>query len=167
MDAVRIKRFDFSAFAGFPVTLNDVPGLHCSGCGGETLTGVVINQALQAVACACIMVTHRLTAELARYVRRSLDVTQQELADRMGIARETVAQWERGEREISPQHDFILRGLVIGRASGEHSSRSAALLQKCIPILSAVKSAPPPRSKRAGELPPVSFSEYFPELLAG
>jgi hypothetical protein len=36
----------------------------------------------------------------------------------MGIYRETVAKWECGESEISPQHDYILRGLCVCRLRG-------------------------------------------------
>jgi hypothetical protein len=32
----------------------------------------------------------------------------------MSITRETVAAWECGQKPLSPQHDFILRGLHFG-----------------------------------------------------
>ena len=40
-------------------------------------------------------------------------LTQQALAERMSVARETVADWERGASTISPQHDYILRSLAM------------------------------------------------------
>lgn len=158
LEPVTLTNYDFSAWAGMHVILKSAPGYRCSGCGGETIPGVVVNASLAAVALAFIGLPHRLPAQHARYVRRSLGITQNELADRMGIARETVAQWECGEREISPQHDLILRGVVIERVHGQHPA-AVGMLEKMLPILGAVRSAPPPR--RMPTMPPVSLEPFL------
>lgn len=167
MERVVLATFDFTMWAGMPTQLKDAPGYRCAKCKGETLPGAVVNVALMLVALSCIERPHRLTAEQARFVRRSLEITQQELADRMGIARETVAHWECGEREISPQHDLILRGMVIhaingGPNIGDELTTNAMsdAISEALDVLNAVKTGPPPR--RGGGLPPVSMGKFFP-----
>lgn len=154
--SVTLKDFDFTNWAGVRSRLEAVPGYRCSSCGGETLPGTVINSILRVMGLAAIRLPHRLPAELARFVRRILQITQQELADRMGIARETVAQWECGEKEISPQHDLILRTILLERQFGEQLV-PWELLTDTMSNLGAVKAAPPPRRR-----PPlrVSASDY-------
>jgi transcriptional regulator with XRE-family HTH domain len=154
--SVKLKNFDFTNWAGVPSNLEAVPGYRCDSCGGETLPGVVVNMLLRVMSLCVIRLPHRLPAEIARFVRRVLQITQQELADRMGIARETVAQWECGEKDISPQHDLILRTLLLERQFGEHFM-PPALLTATMTNLAAVKAAPPP--KRRAPLQ-ISASEY-------
>jgi len=145
---VTLRNFDFSRYSGLPSFLDGAPGWRCGSCQREMLHGKVINASLFLIAMEIVGFPHRLTAELARYLRRSMQITQQELADRMGIARETVASWESNLKEISPQHDLILRVLMSNHARG-----SAALPTKTvvdiandvIATLSSVRSEPAPR----------------------
>jgi hypothetical protein len=85
-----LSRFDFSAYAGIPATLVDAPGFRCSKCGHETLGGALINRALQLLVQAIVTGPHRLTAAGARFLRKSMRLTQQELADKLGANRITV-----------------------------------------------------------------------------
>ena len=154
--AVTLTDFDFTNWAGVPSRLEEVPGYRCNSCDGETLPGIVINTILRMIGLVAIRLPHRLPAELARFVRRILQITQQELADRMGIARETVAQWECGEKEISPQHDLILKTILLERQFGEHVM-PWAMLTDTMSNLGSVKAAPPPRRRPTLR---VSASDY-------
>lgn len=107
-----LSRFDFSAYAGIPATLVDAPGFRCSKCGREALGGVLINRALQLLVQTIVTGPHRLTAPGARFLRKSMRLTQQDLADRLGANRITVTNWERGESPISKEHDLMLRSIV-------------------------------------------------------
>lgn len=107
-----LSRFDFSAYAGIPVTLVDAPGFRCSACGREALGGALINRALQLLVQTIVTGPHRLTAEGARFLRKSMRLTQQQLADKLGANRITVTNWERGEAPISKEHDLMLRSIV-------------------------------------------------------
>jgi DNA-binding XRE family transcriptional regulator len=112
------------------------------------LHGQIINAALFLIAMNIVSFLHRLTPELARYLRRSMQITQQELADRMGIARETVASWESNLREISPQHDLILRGLMLNHARGSEALPTKVVMDIANAVmakLSAVRNEPAPR----------------------
>jgi DNA-binding transcriptional regulator YiaG len=139
-----LKKFDFTPWSGVSSTLEEAPGLRCTKCDRETIPGWVINLTLRFMSVDMLRMPHRLPAECAKFLRRVLEVTQQELADRMGVARETVAQWERGACEISPQHDFILRALFM---SQEAHQRNATVM-KNLDILESfvsVRAEPPPR----------------------
>jgi len=49
-----------------------------------------------------------LTPEEIRRLRRAADLTQEELADRVGVARQTVIAWEQGVHEPSPDRMELL-----------------------------------------------------------
>lgn len=109
----KLKAYDFSRYVGFKVTLRGMDGLKCEKCGWETIDGRMINLALNHMVIDFAKSQRRLNGDQARYLRRGLGATQEELAIRMGIVRETVAKWECGDQTISPQHDFILRVLSL------------------------------------------------------
>lgn len=108
-----LAKYDFESFAGVPVWLVNVPGLQCSKCASETLDGEVVNDALARVVIAIVRRPVSLSSAHARCLRRRMHLTQRGLAERMAIARETVADWERGAKPISAQHNFILRALAL------------------------------------------------------
>jgi len=113
-----IKAFDFSAYCGFPLTITSVPGFVCSSCHGETIEGGTVNMVLNNLVLRITASKVRVSGAEAKFLRRALAITQSELADRMGIVRETVAKWECGEQPISAQHDFILRAFVTAPNPG-------------------------------------------------
>jgi YgiT-type zinc finger domain-containing protein len=105
--------YDFSAYAGLRIVLEAIPGLRCDHCGGETLDGKLINSVTTLLVFGIVKSPNRLDGEQARYLRRYLGQTQKELAVVMGLVRETVADWERGDGNISPQNDYVLRGITM------------------------------------------------------
>jgi transcriptional regulator with XRE-family HTH domain len=145
---VTLRSFDFSRYSGLPSSLDGAPGWRCDSCQREVLHGQVINASLFLMAMHIVGVPHRLTAGFARYLRRSMQITQQELADRMGIARETVASWESSLKEISPQHDLILRVLMSNYARGSEALPTEVVVDianDVMATLSSVRSEPAPR----------------------
>lgn len=138
-----LRDYDFSGYAGMPVRLEAVPGLRCAACAGEALEGGAINLLLKIMVVEIAKKSERLTADEAKFMRRILMGTQQELATRMGIARETVAKWECGET-ISPQHDLILRIFVLAPLVREEGPIvPVALVRELVSRLSNVRVAPP------------------------
>jgi transcriptional regulator with XRE-family HTH domain len=145
---ITLRSFDFSRYSGLPSFLDGAPGWRCDACQREMLHGQVINASLFFIAMGIVGLPHRLSAEFARYLRRSMQITQQELADRMGIARETVASWESGLKEISPQHDLILRVLMSNHARGSEALPNKVVVDianDVVATLSSVRSEPAPR----------------------
>lgn len=110
-----VREFDLTRLMGVSAVLTKGQGLKCDRCHGETLEGTTINGALAALAADVVKQSDRLNAEHARFLRKYLLLTQQELAERMALVRETVADWERGASPISPQHDLMLRAITVAR----------------------------------------------------
>lgn len=164
---VKLNNFDFSRHAGIPSFLDGAPGWKCSSCGREILRGDVINASLVFIAMEVVALPHRLPGDLARYLRRSMQITQQELADRMGIARETVASWESHSKEISPQHDLILRVLVVNHARGSGALPAKVLVSianEVMSTLSSVRSEPAPRKARDLRVTASDFDKVPPKV---
>lgn len=108
-----------------------VPGFRCDSCGEETFSGATIERMLLTVAQIVLTQPRILTGDEARFLRKALlGLTQDRLADRMGINKTTVADWERGERPLSKEHDYELRGIAV----------AAVLLQFRPPFLHRVES---------------------------
>lgn len=55
----------------------------------------------------------RLSAKEFRFLRRQMDMTQAELAGRLGLDAQTVARYEKGETAISGPADLALRFVYI------------------------------------------------------
>jgi transcriptional regulator with XRE-family HTH domain len=136
-----LSDFDFSPFAGIPVRLRSAPGLRCDACGQATLEGPVIGQALDALAWMIVQERTLLAPPLSRYLRKYLRLSQHDLAARMGLVRETVAKWECGAAQISPQNDLILRALVVAHLAGK-TERPAEHTERA---LDGVRTAPAPQ----------------------
>lgn len=111
---VKLPSYDFSGFAGLPVELRDAPGLRCDACSGVALDGEIINAALLLLTQQILGLPRVLSPDEAKFLRKRLQLSQKALAERMHIQRETVAAWECGQKPLSPQHDYILRGLHFG-----------------------------------------------------
>ena len=78
------------------------------------MQGDVISAALVALAQKILALPRVLTPQEAKFLRKRLQLSQKDLAERMSITRETVAAWECGQKPLSPQNDYILRGLHFG-----------------------------------------------------
>lgn len=147
---VRLPRYDFSAEAGMPVALLDVDVLKCDKCGAEVLDGKIINGAMNKLLEVLLQAPRRFEPQSAKFIRSSIGCTQEELAERMGIARETVARWESGEQDISVQNDFILRVMAIRRLQDAHARMREVL--KALRGLDAVRTRPPKDIKKPLEV---------------
>lgn len=163
-----LSNFDFSHHSGIPAFLDSAPGWKCSSCGREILRGDVINASLFFIAMDIVALPHRLPAALARYLRRSMQITQQALADRMGVVRETVASWESRLKEISPQHDLILRVLVLNHARGSEALPTKVvvdIVNEAMDTFSGVKSEGAPRKARGFRVTETDFKKLPPTAL--
>lgn len=107
---------DLCPYFGVRAVAREVDGLRCDLCRGETIRGTEIAQLRNQLVALLLALPERLSKEMLYFLRLYLDYTQKELAERMGITRKTVAEWE-GKGKISPQHDLILRTLAFARLS--------------------------------------------------
>jgi transcriptional regulator with XRE-family HTH domain len=91
-----------------------------------------------------------LSAAEARFLRKAvLELTQEKLAAHMGIHTITVADWERGERSLSREHDYELRGIALSRLLPRLPTADrkelAALLADVATILVAPRATQAPK----------------------
>jgi DNA-binding transcriptional regulator YiaG len=159
---VTVATVELAPLFGLRGTLEGrVPALRCGTCGAETFEGRMLDRMLLTVARVVLTQPRILSTEEARFLRKSvLGLTQARLAERMGINAITVADWERGERAMSKEHDYELRGIALGNLLGRPADAgqpAQALARDADQILGAPRlQAPLKRPRRyvisAGEL---------------
>ncbi len=107
--ATFVRGYDLSSWAGLPAKATRMRVCRCSTCGAETVHANDLEATLDALVSTVVHLPKRLTGAEARFLRARLQLTQKQLAERMGINAITISDWERGDRPISSEHDFILR----------------------------------------------------------
>jgi DNA-binding transcriptional regulator YiaG len=127
-----------------------VPGLRCDGCGEETFEAGTLGRMLAVVGRSVLTQPRILSPEEARFLRKAvLAHTQEGLAKRMGINKITVADWERGERPLSKEHDYEIRGIALvslmETLSATADRQLDTLRQSVATILTAPRLQGPPR----------------------
>ncbi len=142
------RAYDLEPLVGLPIVMPRLEGLQCSVTKEhKSLDGQVLESIRFALAHAAIELEARLHADLARYLRRYMGLTQQELADRMGITRVTVARWEGGEEPISPQNDYVLRGIarttLAEKLTKPWARKMPAAFRRLPEVFAEVRQAPP------------------------
>jgi DNA-binding transcriptional regulator YiaG len=146
--AAKFPEYDFSDYIGFKVTVAEMDGLRCDQCGGETIDGGMVNAIMNLTVLKITQAPRRLDGAEARYLRQNLGVTQEELASRMGVVRETVAKWECGDTAISPQHDYILRGLTLSFLVAADQMELATMNGIMSSVFKSVRTQPPQQGTR-------------------
>jgi transcriptional regulator with XRE-family HTH domain len=91
-----------------------------------------------------------LSPDDARFLRKGvLGLTQDRLAKRMGIHTVTVADWERGERVLSKEHDYELRGIALAHLLESLSgSLQNVLTRTAAQMLTAPRTEGPPKKQK-------------------
>lgn len=109
----RLASKDVSALLGLEsVVLEQVPALVCNKCGYVSVGGEVLEAASE------WMVAHILKGETllpgeAKFLRKHLMETQEELAEHLGVTRPTVQRWESQEEPLDGTNDYALRAYVF------------------------------------------------------
>jgi len=95
-----------------------VPEYACRSCGERFTTSEDLGAFDDAVALA-VADAGLTTPDAVRYLRKALGMTGQELADLLGVRKETVSRWENGKREIDRATFALLRQLIGERRAKE------------------------------------------------
>ncbi len=106
--------YDASAELGIPTLITGSwMVLKCDRCGEIALPGAML-EALSAEAVLLLLgLDRRVSGTEAKFLRKAaLGVGQEELGNRLGVSRPTVARWE-AEASLSPEHDLQLRNYVL------------------------------------------------------
>jgi DNA-binding transcriptional regulator YiaG len=84
----------------------------CTKCGEFTLSADALAKVELRAALVAFVNAPRVTGAMLRFARKSLDMTQAELAERIGTALESVSRWEREERPMEPWVSLAVLSLV-------------------------------------------------------
>jgi DNA-binding transcriptional regulator YiaG len=108
----RVKYKHIEKIGAFKVHDETALQLTCESCGEVTLSMRDMIGYEQRAARAALATVERPTGEILRYARKSLHLTQEQLAIALGSASETISRWENDRAECPASHRFALAGLV-------------------------------------------------------
>jgi DNA-binding transcriptional regulator YiaG len=117
---------------GFHIDGRDLAAdpLHCTACGlddvyllngfrieeteyGRGVAIEKIDELHQAIALTIVTRRRRLDGKELRFLRKQMDLTQSELAQRLGVDSQTVARHEKGETAIGGPVDGLVRFIYV------------------------------------------------------
>jgi DNA-binding transcriptional regulator YiaG len=96
------------------------------------------------------LVLHRkgLAPKEIRFLRNTMDLTQEELAARLGNSTQSVARWEKGECEIPGPEEKLLRAIFLASLVPEDQLRALRdLLNHKLEELDRVDQLCPPKAE--------------------
>jgi len=115
-----LDRYDAGPLLGLEgVTLVHAPALVCTSCAAVMVEGPALEEALEALTMVLIEGDDALRPKEIKFLRGALDLTQEGLAERIGVHRTTVARWEIGEVPIGRAESMALRALAAMRLLSE------------------------------------------------
>lgn len=123
-----LDKYDAGALVGLEhVTLVHAPAQVCGSCGAVILDGAVLERAMQELTVVLIESDGALLPAEVKFLRAALDMTQEQLAERLGLHRTTVARWEIGEVPIGQAESMALRALAAMRLFAEKPKLASAV----------------------------------------
>ena len=84
----------------------------CTECGEFTVSAETLEKVELRAALVAFTQAPGVTGAMLRFARKALDMTQAELAERIGTTFESVSRWEREERQMEPWVPLAVLGLV-------------------------------------------------------
>src|SRR4051812_34733143 len=91
------------------VILTRAPGLVCDHCGATTVPGEVLEEVMAYLAAMIVEQGEELQPREVKYLRETLGLTQEELAERLGLKRLTILRWENGDEPIGRVPSLAMR----------------------------------------------------------
>lgn len=84
----------------------------CTQCGEFTVPASTLAKVELRAAVVAFTDAPAVTGAMLRFARKALELTQTELAQRLGAASESVSRWERDERAMEPWVPLSVLGLL-------------------------------------------------------
>lgn len=101
------------------VWLHGIELVRCGSCGNEDPVIPRLTHLQHLLALAIAEKPCRLEGLEVRFLRKHVGLTQQELAELIGVDKTTVSKWENEEAEIGAQSERLIRMVAIGLSKGQ------------------------------------------------
>ena len=131
------------------VVVRDLPAFRCSSCEDVLIPGPLLEAISAMVVRELLTHSFSLGGVEVRFLRKSVGLTQVELAARLGVDRVTVARWESDDKQLAGPESIAVRA-VIGAAEGSpvraqpvETLRHAPEARRDGMVLDAPSSPPP------------------------
>lgn len=147
-----VRRYDIG---GLPhVELHGVEVRRCPKCGKEDVAIPRIGQLHRVLADHFVKQQRMLAPIEIRFLRKHVGLSAADLADIMGVARETVSRWETGAQQMGAVADRLLRLIVVNHEPAESYAVEDLLRELTdTPAPDELASVPMRNSKDAGWRP--------------
>jgi len=110
-----VKNFETGPTLGLQsVIVTNMPASVCpkSSKHEVLVPGAMLDQLQAELACFLLSESFRLTGDQVRFLRKSVGLTQAELAARLGTSRVSVNRWENSRAERPAAESIAIRGIV-------------------------------------------------------
>ena len=129
----KLERHDIGALVGLDgATLTGADGQVCNQCGEVMLAGETLDKAMEALVVVLAVQDGALSAGEVRYLRKALEMTQEQLAERLGLHRTTVARWESAEVAIGQAESMAIRALAAMKTLDQHPRLSKEIASQFV-----------------------------------
>lgn len=95
------------------VLLINVPIYRCPSCKETDVEIPRIEELHRLIGSLIVLSPEGLKGEEARYLRKQMGYTAEELAEHLGVSRLTVTRWETGKATLRPEYDKHLRRVYL------------------------------------------------------
>jgi YgiT-type zinc finger domain-containing protein len=97
------------------LVLLDIELIKCGKCGNVDPVLSQVDELMHIAAVAILQKPYRLRGEELRFLRKHIDLSQQEFARLLRVSKTTLSKWENNEDPIGVQSDLLARAIVISR----------------------------------------------------
>jgi DNA-binding transcriptional regulator YiaG len=97
------------------LVLVDIELLKCGKCGNVDPILFRVDELMHVATVAILQKPYRLQGEELRFLRKHIDLSQEEFAKLLRINKTTLSKWENNEDPIGLQSDLLARAVVISR----------------------------------------------------
>lgn len=95
--------------------LRDIELVKCGKCGNVDPILFQVDELMHIAAVAILQKPYRLRGEELRFLRKHIDLNQEEFAKLLHVDKTTLSKWENNEDPIGVQSDLLARAVVISR----------------------------------------------------
>jgi len=97
------------------LVLLDIELVKCGKCGNVDPILFQVDELMHIAAVAILQKPYRLQGEELRFLRKHIDMSQEEFAKLLHVDKTTLSKWENNEDPIGVQSDLLARAVVIAR----------------------------------------------------